>query len=139
MRPFMLRLFLVPLAAAAFGCGGDINKLPTTPDPVFVTETYTGTLTVNGAQTHNVFTNATGAVVATITSLGETPPSKVGFSLGTLGTSGTCSVVFHNDAAIVSTAFAGTVSTLGGSLCARIYDVGALTGPVAYTITVSHP
>jgi hypothetical protein len=139
MRALILRLLIVPIAAAAFGCSGDINNLPTTPDPVFVTETFTGTLNVNGAATHNVFTGATGAVTATLTSLGETAPSRVGFSIGTLGTTGSCTAVITNDNAIVSTVLGGTVSSLSGTLCVRIYDTGAITEPVAYTITVNHP
>ena len=135
----MLRLLFVPIAAIAFGCSGDISKIPTTPDPVIVTETFTGTLTKNGAVTHNVFTGATGTVNATLTSLGENAPAKVGISLGTLGSTAVCTVVLHNDNAAVSSALTGTVSTLQGSLCLRIYDVGALTGPVDYTITVAHP
>jgi hypothetical protein len=139
MRAFILRALVLSIAAAAAGCEGDINKIPTTPDPVIVTETFTGTLTINGAQTHNVFTGATGLVSATITSLGETAPAKVGFSMGTLSSVGTCTVVVHNDNAVVTTALTGTVANLSGTLCVRIFDVGALTGPADYTITVSHP
>lgn len=141
MRAFMLRLLIVPIAAVAFGCSGDINDLPTTPDPVIVSETFTGTLNKNGGATHFVFTSATGIVTATMASLGEaeTAPAKVGFSMGTLGSSSVCTAVITNDAAVVNSSLIGTVSTLAGSLCVRIYDVGALTGPVEYTITVSHP
>jgi hypothetical protein len=138
MRSFILRLLLLPLAAAAFGCGGTINDLPTTATPVPVTETFTGTININGAETQNVFTNATGTVVATLTSLGDNPPAKVGFSMGTLA-GATCSVVLHNDAAVVTSILTGTVSTLSGSLCVRVYDVGALTESVPYTFTVTHP
>jgi hypothetical protein len=132
-------MLFLPLAAGAFGCGGTINDLPTTPDPVIVTDTFTGTLTINGAATQNVFTSATGTVTATLTSLGDNPPSKVGFSIGTLATTGNCTVVITKDDAVVTTVLTGTVSTLGGSLCVRVYDVGALTESVPYTITVSHP
>jgi len=121
------------------GCDAEIDNLPTTPDPVIVTDTFNGTLTVNGAQTHNVFTGATGTVTATLTSLGEEAPEKVGLSMGTLGATGTCTVVLHNDNAVVTTSLSGTVSTLQGSLCVRIFDVGKLTRPIDYTITVSHP
>jgi hypothetical protein len=138
MRAFILRSLVISLAAAAVGCSGTIDDLPTTPDPVIVTETFTGTLTVNGAQTHSVFTGATGTVTATLTSLGDNAPEKVGISMGTLA-GATCSVVMHNDSAVVTSYLSGTVSTLAGSLCVRIFDVGALTGPVDYTITVSHP
>jgi hypothetical protein len=138
MRAFILRALVVSVAIGAAGCEGEIANLPTTPDAVIVTDTFTGTLTVNGAQTHNVFTSATGQVVATITSLGENPPAKVGFSMGTLA-GATCTVVLHNDNAVVTSVVGGTVATLAGSLCVRVYDVGAMTGPLDYTITVTHP
>jgi len=139
MRAITLHALALSVALVAAGCDGEINNIPTTPDPVFVTETFTGTLTVNGAQTHNVFTSATGMVTATVTSLGETAPEKVGFSMGTLSTIGTCTVVLHNDSAVVNSSLAGTVASLNGSLCVRVFDVGALTTPVDYTITVNHP
>ena len=139
MRSLMLRLLFVPIAAFAVGCSGDIDNLPTTPDPVIVTETFTGTLNINGGVTQNVFTGATGAVSATLTSLGDNPPAKVGFSMGTLGSSGVCTVVLVNDNAVVNTSLAGTVSTLAGSLCVRVYDTGALTESVNFTFTVTHP
>jgi len=139
MRSIILRLLLLPLAAAMSGCGGTINDLPTTPTPVPVTETFTGTININGAETQNVFTGATGAVIATITSLGDNPPAKIGFSMGTLATTGNCSAVITKDDAVVTTALTGTVSSLAGSLCVRVYDVGALTESVPYTFTVTHP
>ena len=43
------------------------------------------------------------------------------------------------DNAVTTTVLQGTVSTLGGSLCVRVYDVGALTESVSYTMVVSHP
>ena len=138
MRAIILRALVLSVALVAAGCEGEIANLPTTPDPVTVTETFTGTLTVNGAQTHNVFTGATGLVTATNTSLGETAPEKVGLSMGTLA-GATCTVVMHNDNAVVTSYLSGTVATLAGSLCVRVFDVGKLTGPVDYTITVSHP
>ena len=49
MRAFILRSLVVSLAATAAACSGTINQIPTTPTPVPVTETFTGTLTVNGA------------------------------------------------------------------------------------------
>jgi hypothetical protein len=141
MHSFIFRFGLaLPLLFVIAGCSGQIDQLPTTPDPVITTDTFTGTLTVNGAQTHFVFTTATGLVTATITSLGDNPPAKVGFSLGTLaGTTCTSNPTLYNDSAVVTTVLSGSVQTLGGSLCARIYDTGALTQAVPYTFTVSHP
>lgn len=139
MQKLALHLLIASLALGVSACSGLIDQFPTTPDPVITTETFTGTLTVNGGATHPVFTGATGQVVATLTSLGETPPSKVGFSMGTLGLTGVCNIVLRNDSAVVSSSLVGTVSTLSGSLCVSIYDTGALTAPVDYTFTVSHP
>lgn len=138
MRALMLRVFAGLLAVVAGGCSGLIDQLPTTPDPVIVTETFTGTLTRNGAATHQFFTAATGAVTATLVSLGEEPPETVGFSMGTMSGS-TCSIVLANDQAVVTSVLTGTVSTLQGALCVRIYDVGKLTNPVDYVFTVTHP
>lgn len=139
MQLLILRLLIVSLAVTVSACSGLIDDLPTTPDPIITTETFNGTLTVNGSATHPVFTGATGSVVATLTSLGETPPAKVGFSMGTLGISGNCNIVLRNDNAVVTTVLTGTVSTLSGSLCVSVYDTGAMSAPVDYTFTVSHP
>jgi hypothetical protein len=138
MKAFILFALVIAVAGGTAACSGEINNIPTTPDPVFVTETFSGTININGAATHNVFTTATGPVTATLTSLGDNAPAKVGFSMGTLS-GATCSVVLHNDTAVVTSALSGTVSSLAGSLCVRIYDVGALTESVSYTFTVNHP
>lgn len=138
MRAFKLVTLVLPLVMFATACGGDLADIPTTPDPVTVTETFSGTLTVNGAATHAFFTNATGTVTATLTSLGEEPPDLVGLSLGTLSTTQVCSTVLSRDNAVVTSVVEGTVTTLGGSLCVRIYDVGSLTKAVPYELRVDH-
>ena len=140
MRPFIYGLLLVPFALMAGACSSVYDSFPTTPDPVIVTDTFTGTINVNGAASHPFFTAATGTVTATLSSLGETPPAMVGFSLGTFSGT-TCSITtgLFNDKAVVSSVVQGTVATLGGTLCVRINDVGSLTGPVPYEIKVQHP
>ena len=139
MRSLVFRSSLLLLSLPLLmGCEGEIANLPTTPDPVIVTDTFTGTINVNGGATHNIFTTATGTVIATLTSLGETPPEKVGFSMGTLA-GATCNAVLTNDNAVVTSVLTGTVSTLAGSLCVRVYDVGSMTQAVSYTFTVTHP
>jgi hypothetical protein len=138
MHMQMLRIGLAALAVTVSGCSGLIDDLPTTPDPVITTETFTGTLTINGGATHQFFTAASGGITATLTSLGDEPPSRVGFSMGTMAGS-TCTIVLRNDNAVVSSVLTGTVSSLQGALCVSVYDTGALTKSVDYTFTVSHP
>lgn len=134
-----LRLLIASLALTVGACSGLIDELPTTPDPIITTDTFTGTVSRNGSQTHPVFTGATGPVVARLTSLGETPPERIGFSVGTLTIAGVCTVVLRNDNAVVNSELSGTVATLQGSLCVSVYDTGALEGSVDYIVTVSHP
>lgn len=130
---------MVTLAATAGACSGLIDELPTTPDPIITTSTFNGTLTRNGSQTHNVFPTTTGQVTATLTSLGEAPPSRVGFSMGTLSQAGVCTVVLRKDDAVVNTVLTGSLSTLQGSLCISIYDTGAMESATDYIFTVSYP
>ncbi|MDP2390501.1 MAG: hypothetical protein Q8N52_09270 [Acidobacteriota bacterium] len=137
MRVFKFVAVALPLLLAVSACDSVLDNIPTTPDPVTVTETFTGTLNINGAATHTFFTSATGAVTATLTSLGETPPVQVGLSVGTYAGS-SCSLIITNDKAVVTSVVTGVVTTLGGSLCVRIYDVGSLTESVPYEIRVEH-
>ncbi len=137
MRAFKFVALVLPLAMFVTACEGDIAKIPTTPDPVTVTESFSGSVNINGAATHTFVTSATGTVTATLISLGENPPAAMGLSMGTLSGS-TCSLVLTNDKAVVTSIVSGTVTTLGGSLCVRIYDVGRLTASVPYEIRVEH-
>ncbi len=137
MRAFKLVVLVLPLVMFAGACSGEIDNIPTTPDPVTVTETFSGTVNINGAASHTFYTSATGSVTATLTSLGETPPDLIGLSMGTLSGS-TCMIVLANDRAVVTSVITGTVTTLSGSLCVRIYDVGSLTASVPYEIKVEH-
>lgn len=138
MRAFKFVVLVLPLVMFAGACSGEIANIPTTPDPVTVTETFSGTVNINGAATHSFFTGATGTVTATLTSLGENPPAAVGLSMGTFSTTGVCSIVLANDKAVATSVITGTVTTLSGSLCVRIYDVGSLTASVPYEIKVEH-
>lgn len=135
--PLSVAVLTLLVAAASSACGSD--PIVTTPtEPTVVTETFSGTVTVNGAMTHNFFTTTTGTVTATLSELSPETTEKIGLSMGTFAVPN-CSVVLTNDSAVKTSILTGTVTTLGGSLCVRIYDVGALTEPVAYTITVVHP
>jgi len=138
MRAFKFVALVLPLAMFVTACEGDIADIPTTPDPVTVTETFSGTLTVNGGVTHTFLTSATGSVKATLTSMGEEPPALVGISLGTYSAAQVCQAILSRDNAVVTTVVEGTVTTLGGTLCVRIYDVGSLTKAAPYEIRVEH-
>ena len=139
MRRVTLALtLLLPLVAA--GCGKDAQT-PTTPTAsvATVTDTFTGTLTRNGATSHPfpVQSQVGGDVTATLKVVSPDGESVVGMSLGTWnGTA--CQAVIANDRATVASAIFGR-ATSTGILCVRIYDVGALSDSQDYEVEVVHP
>lgn len=130
-------LALVALGAA--GCDEESNGTPTTPTPgPTVTETFSGTLTKNGASTFSFKVAATGQVSATLRELSPAPATAVGLSLGNWNGT-TCQTVLANDNAIQGTFVTGNMSA-AGDLCVRIYDSkGDLEGTIAFKIEVVHP
>ena len=112
------------------------------PAPNPQTEAFTGTLSQNGAFTH-IFTISTlGAVTVSIVNLSPTTSQIVGLSLG-VWTGSTCSTSPQTGGSAIDTATTGSTITLNataaGNLCARLYDVGFVTTPVLYTMTITHP
>jgi len=134
--PCVLVLALSLLAAACDN--GPEPTLPTTPPPT-VTDTFTGSLTLNGATTHSFSTQAAGQITATLIGLNPTVSAGIGFSMGTWN-GATCQAQFTNDTAVASSVLTGTTVS-PASLCVRMHDsAGRLTdGPVTYTVQVVHP
>jgi len=129
---------LAAVGLAAFGCnnGGDST---TTPSPQTVSETFTGTVAVQGSDFHNFTVSAAGEVDITITAAG--PPSTIFVSLAVGTPSGTtCTPI---PTATINTQ-AGAVPQLSGTanpgtLCVIVSDVGNFTAPITYSVTVVHP
>lgn len=129
---------LLPFLTA--GCGGDIqNIIGPTPEPVIVTETFTGTIARNGATSHPFPINFSsgGEVTALLRTLTPDSAAVIGLSLGTWNGSA-CAALLSNDTATQASSLTG-LATTSGSLCVRLYDVGRLTEPVSYEIDVTHP
>ena len=136
-RTFCGTVLLIGALLAA-GCDNDPDTggTPTEP-PATVTDTFTGTINVNGAATHTFAVTVSGLVTATLTAVTPDATKQVGFGLGTWNGSN-CQMVLTRDDAIQGNAVTGLASG-SGTLCARIYDVGKLTESAGYTITVVHP
>jgi hypothetical protein len=134
LRPGGLLLLAI---LSAPGCGDStIPTVPITPS-VPTTETFAGTITVNGAATHQFVTTSRGALAATLTSIGPDSTSVIGVSVGTWnGTA--CQIILANDQTTQGATVIGQVSGVA-NLCVRVYDVGKLTGPATYSVDVSHP
>lgn len=138
VRGSIIRLLLVAaLAGGAAACDDETPTSPNTPgDPV--TETFTGSVTQSGAQTHQFTTTGSGTVTATLKDVTPDAALAIGFSLGNWnGTS--CQIILARDAAKVGDVLTGTMSG-AGTLCLRLYDVGNIsTAPASYTVEVVHP
>ncbi len=139
MRRVTLACTLV-LPVLVAGCGNDaLSALIPTPTVVTVTDTFSGTVGRNGATSHPfpVVSTGGGDVIVSLKTVSPDSAAVLGLSLGTWnGTS--CQAVISNDRATVSTALLGR-ATSTGTLCVRVFDVGALNDPQDYEVEVVHP
>ena len=135
------------LAALAGACS---KNTPTTPTGNTTTETFTGTLTPNSANTHVFVVATAGTITATLTAVGPDATQTMGFSMGTYSAlTNVCTIVMSNDAALQGFQLTGQAAT-NGSYCMRVFDNGSVaaaqtagtissSNPWTYTITVAHP
>ena len=136
-RTFCTTVLLVGALLAA-GCDNEIDNPTTPPEPTMVTETFTGTINVNGAMNHNFNVATSGQVTLTLTEVAPDAAAQVGIALGTFN-GANCFVVLPKDDAVKGNAVVGQSSGTG-TLCARVYDPASrLTQPLTYTLTVVHP
>ncbi|MEZ5284460.1 MAG: hypothetical protein R2712_06560 [Vicinamibacterales bacterium] len=135
--PVLVRALVLTASALAAACGSDSTTTPTTPTPDPITETFSGTLTVNGASTHTFSSSASGSVSATVNTIAPDTSTMMGISLGIWNGTG-CNIVVANDEAVQTTVVYGN-ATSAGQLCVRLYDVGRFSEPTSYEITVVHP
>jgi hypothetical protein len=127
------------LAAAACGGGSSSTGTTTTPSVPVKTDTFNGTVTIHGSDSHTFSVSQTGEVDVTLTAAG--PPSTIVMGLG-VGTSdgSTCTLLAGastNTQAGSAAQLMGKVSA--GTLCVQVSDVGNQTETVTYAVTVAHP
>lgn len=147
VRRSFLPWLLSAAVLAASGCD-DNNPTPTddggaSPTPFTTTETFSGTLHKNGADSYSFSVAAGGTVYVTLTTLSDPAGGAVptvGLSLGTWnGTSCSVQTGIFTDNASQNASIAGQVQG-AGVLCARVYDPASrVTNPLSYTVTVVHP
>ena len=127
----------------AFGVTACDDEIPTTPtrpsNPV--TETFSGSIGQNGAQTHTFTTTTGGEVTATLKELRPDSTLVVGFLMGNWDpNTSVCHTALSNDTATGGSLLTGSMSAGGGNVCVRVYDVGNIAAtPAGYTVEVVHP
>jgi hypothetical protein len=134
---FVPATLLAFLAAACGGSSTPTTPTTTTPTTTTVTESFDGTLSQNGSNTHTFSTEA-GTVNVTMTAEGPLNTLSLGMDVGTWdGTN--CTAVLTSSTAKQGTLLTGTAST-AINLCVKVYDVGNISeeATVTYTVTAEH-
>lgn len=136
MRQFVTLAFPLIIVITSIGCGSDNTpQVPTQPSPVAITESFSGSLNVNGAQTHVFTVDRAGTVSAQVTTISD-QAATFGVSLGTYNGSACAFYISKTDAVLNSTV-TGTAQS-SGQFCVWVNDVGKLTAGIDYTIDVTH-
>ena len=133
----MNRILLAVLGAALFTAGCADPTAPAAPTPAVptITDTFSDTLLVLGANTHPFTVSTIGGVKVTLTSV--EPGAAVGLGIGTPSL-GTCSVVDRVETVAGPSVQLSGTATVPGSYCVTIFDLGNLVEPAVYTINVLH-
>jgi hypothetical protein len=140
LYPVKLVMFVL---AGLMAVACDNGDPPTAPSPApTVTETFTGTVTRNGAQVHSFVATTQGIVTATISAVDPATSPAIGFSMGTWDSfNNICTAVLTNNNATTSAVLTGNVVGIS-SLCVRLFDPFSAVpddAPVNYTVTVTRP
>lgn len=140
-------LALTAVAVLAAGCGKNTPTSPTTTttpttavaDPS-ISETFAGSLPVSGARFYAFEVTAYGTVNVTLDRVGGgAVPTTVWIGVGLGVPDGTdCST--NTSLNTQSGGGPHVSSTLAaGTYCARVYDIGNLAAPAAFSVTIAHP
>jgi len=140
----MARTFLSVILAAGLAASACNNNNPFLTQPtdtstpaVSTTDTFDGSVTVNGGTTNPFIVNRAGTVAAVVSAL-EPPDATVGFLIGTWNsTTNSCQLVIVNDAAVAGDRLIGTAS-VPGNFCVRVFDTGKMSGSVNFQVQVTH-
>ena len=138
-RPFLYVILATGLVASACNTNNPFLTQPTdTSTPaVSKTDTFEGSVTVNGGTTNPFIVERAGTVTAVVSAL-EPSDASVGFLIGTWNsTTNSCQLVIVNDAAVAGNTLIGTAS-VAGNFCVRVFDAGKMTGPVNFHVQVTH-
>lgn len=130
------------LALLVTACGNNSNspaKPTQTPADPTTTERYVATIGVGGSGFYSFSVSKYGTVNVTLTAVSgiDDPATQLGLGLGV--PSG-----FDCNASTTANASAGTTPQLTttseiGVYCVRVYDVGNLTAPMTFDVTIAHP
>ena len=125
------------ILACGFAASCAEDDVPSTPvePPIQLTETFAGSIGINGAATHIFTTGDAGQAGATLTALSPDSAAVVSFAMGVWNGS-YCAITLAKDDATQGSILGA--AAVVGTFCIRISDVGRLTAPTDYTIVLTH-
>jgi hypothetical protein len=131
------RIRFAPLALALMvsACGSSASTSPTTTTSGLTTETFTGTVAVNGSDFKSFTVTVTGVISVTLTAA----PVSMGLAVGIPGASGCVPLAGASTTATAGSAIQLAGEVTPGLFCVQVYDVGNQTAAVTYSVTVVHP
>ena len=131
------RLFVIFVAAALAGAGcGSSPTTPTTPvSPV--TETFSSIVYPQGTASQQFVAAKAGTVTLTLGALAS--PGPVGLGIGITQQTGLGCFLSTIVQATADTLAQITAPVDAGSYCVKVFDVGNLTVPTAFSVTIVRP
>jgi hypothetical protein len=137
MKKFFAVVLSAILVTMSTACSDPTPPVAPTPVPPSITETFTGTLTLSGNNSHPFIVSQVGGVRVSLT--GVSPSAAVGIGIGTPSTStGSCTLMDNLTAVLGPSIQMSGTATSTGNFCLAVFDVGNLVESVKYTITVLH-
>lgn len=128
----------LPIVAALFAGGCNLPPGSTSPSDSTTTTMFSGSLTPGGAPVFFTFTAGAGPVAVTLTGVNPATTSGIGLGVGTPNGTTVCTLTNFTTSAVASTTPQISVEEAAGSYCVQVYDPGNLTGPLTFTLSVSH-
>jgi hypothetical protein len=128
------------VVAALAGTACDDATTPTSPSTTSpVTETFSGQLSVGGTASRSFTSAASGTATLTLTQIGPPADVTVGFGIGIPQSNSAGCYLTQSVQAGASSTPQFSVSVEAGSYCVRLFDTGALTSQVAFSVTIVRP
>ena len=117
------------------GCGGNSTTQTAPSTTAKAPETWSGVVAPGGASSRSFTVNAAGTITVTMTGAGAT----VGLGVGLPRTTGGgCRLGVAVNASASSTPQITTQAD-AGQYCVQVFDLGTLTDPVPFAMTIDHP
>jgi hypothetical protein len=128
---------VVAVALALAGAGCNFFKDSSPDNPVTNTETFSGTVALQGSSVFTFTVAKSGEVSLTLTSVGPTATTPVGLGIGT-GTGTACTLTSSTPTATAGSSPQIKVTESPGTYCVKVYDPGTLAAAVTFSVNIAH-